>query len=281
MPEKQVFQFTPSARLQHYLGNQLIADPNLAIIEFVKNAYDAGAAHLYLNFRISDPNHTALVIADDGTGMDEQSFEANWMRPGFSAKSPDAPAQSRKSPRSAAARREAGRIPAGEKGIGRLAAGRLGQSLEVFTRTQSNAPWLHVFFDWRSFDDMTRSLQEVGVPYDFESKPESPPVQSGTILIVRNLGQRWDTWVPGRPAAGRSRTRLGRLRQDLELLVRPLTASNKIDFTIHLNSDSFLEKRDIATITPRSALRAADYQYSFEFQVDDRGQVQILRELRP
>ena len=126
MPKQQVFRFVPSARLQNYLGNQLIADPNLAIIEFAKNAYDAGAAHLYLDFRISHPKRTALVIADDGTGMDEESFEENWMHPGFSAKSPDAPERPRKSSRSAAAIREAGRIPAGEKGIGRLAAGRLG-----------------------------------------------------------------------------------------------------------------------------------------------------------
>ena len=280
MPKNQVFRFVPSARLQHYLGNQLIADPNLAIIEFVKNAYDAGAASLYLDFRISDPERTALVIADDGTGMDEESFEENWMHPGFSAKSPDAPARSRQSPHSAAATREADRIPAGEKGIGRLAAGRLGQSLEVFTRTRRNAPWLHVFFDWRSFDDMTKSLQDVEISYDFEAKPESPPVQSGTILLIRNLSQRWDTRVPGRPVAGRSRTRLGRLRQDLELLVRPLTASSSVDFTIHLDSDSFRDENDIGVITPSAASRAADYQYSFEFQIDHGGCIRILRELR-
>ena len=280
MAKKQVFRFVPSARLQHYLGNQLIADPNLAIIEFVKNAYDAGAAHLYLDFRISDPERTALVIADDGTGMDEESFEENWMHPGFSAKSSDAPERSKKSRRSAAASREVGRIPAGEKGIGRLAAGRLGQSLEVFTRTRRNVPWLHVFFDWRSFDDMTKSLQDVEISYDFEAKPECPPVQSGTILIIRDLSQKWDTRVPGRPVAGRRRTRLGRLRQDLELLIRPLTASSDVDFTIHLDSDSFLDENDVGAITPADALRAADYQYSFEFQVDAKDRITILRELR-
>ena len=280
MPKKQIFRFVPSARLQHYLGNQLIADPNLAIIEFVKNAYDAGAAHLYLNFRISDSESTALVIADDGTGMDEKSFEENWMHPGFSAKSPDAPARSRKSTPSAAVRREADRIPAGEKGIGRLAAGRLGQSLEVFTRTQRSEPWLHVVFDWQSFDDMTKSLQDVEIAYDLETEPDSPPVQSGTVLIIRDLSQKWDTRVRGRPVAGRSRTRLGRLRQDLELLVRPLTASSKVDFTIHLDSDSFLDENDIGDIAPLSASHSADYQYSFMFQVDDSGRIEILRELR-
>ena len=280
MPANKVFRFIPSARLQHYLGNQLIADPNLAIIEFVKNAYDAGAAHLYLDFRISDSGSTALVISDDGTGMDEISFEENWMHPGFSAKSPDAPERSKKSRGSAAAKREAGRIPAGEKGIGRLAAGRLGKSLEVFTRTRRNTPWLHVYFDWRSFDDMTKSLHDVEISYDFDAKPDSPLVQSGTILIIRDLSQRWDTRVPGRPVAGRSRTRLGRLRQDLELLVRPLTASNKVDFTIHLRSDLIRDEHDVGDITPDAAMRRADYQHSFEFKIDKRGRIRILRELR-
>ena len=280
MPENQIFRFVPSARLQHYLGNQLIADPNLAIIEFVKNAYDAGAAHLYLDFRITDPEDSTLIIADDGIGMDEVSFEENWMQPGFSQKSLDAPAQSRKLPNSAAATREAGRIPAGEKGIGRLAAGRLGKSLEVFTRTQVNSPWLHIVFDWHAFDDMTKSLHEVEILYDFDAKPESPQVQSGTILIIRDLSQKWDTRVPGRPVAGRSRTRLGRLRQDLELLVRPLTASGNIEFTIHLYSDSFLDEKDVGVITPSAASRAADYQYSFEFQFNQDGCIRILRELR-
>ena len=105
-------------------------------------------------------------------------------------------------------------------------------------------------------------------------------IQSGTILIIRDLSQRWNTRVPGRPVAGRSRTRLGRLRQDLELLIRPLTASAGVDFTIHLDSDSFLDENDIGAITPSTAARAADYQYSFVFQVDDRGRTKVLRELR-
>ena len=201
------------------------------------------------------------------------------MHPGFSQKSPDAPAPLRETLSTAAAQREAGRIPSGEKGIGRLAAGRLGQSLEVFTRKQKNSPWLHVFFDWHSFDDMTRHLQDVEISYDFETKPDSPPVQSGTVLVIRNLSQRWDTWVPGRSVAGRSKTRLGRLKQDLELLVRPLTASSDVEFTIHMNSDEFLEEKDVGLIEPASALLAADYQYSFEFKVDDSGQISISRRL--
>ena len=84
--------FEPSARLQRYLGRELIADPNLAIVEFVKNGYDAGASRVWIRFELTT-SPTVLRIGDDGTGMDLEGFRKNWMRPGFSAKSPDAPKQ--------------------------------------------------------------------------------------------------------------------------------------------------------------------------------------------
>lgn len=277
---RKTFTFTPSARLQRYLGNELIADPSLAIIEFVKNSYDAGAANVTVDFQLAerDPEDTTLVIADDGVGMDEQSFEANWMHPGFSLKSLEAPKTSRSRRQDAASRRQTERVPVGEKGLGRLAAGRLGDTLEVFTRERRADPWLHVLFDWRDFEDMTRALHEIRIPYDTESEPGEAPVDVGTLLIIRGLKQKWDGKVRGRPVPGRSRTRLGRLKQDLQLLVRPLDAF-KQDFTIHLLSDSLWDDEDIGTITPQAAVASADYSYSFEFRVESGGQSTIRREL--
>jgi len=103
--EHSSFVFKPSARLQRYLGQELIADPNLAIIEFVKNAYDAGASLVLVNFELAD-SKTSLTIADDGVGMDLESFQKNWMHPGYSGKSPDAPAEGREDLGSAADKRQ-------------------------------------------------------------------------------------------------------------------------------------------------------------------------------
>ena len=83
---EQALYFRPSARLQRYLGEELISDPNLAILEFVKNAYDAGAASAVIRFNLMD-EPDSLLIADDGVGMDLAGFRYNWMRPGFSEKS--------------------------------------------------------------------------------------------------------------------------------------------------------------------------------------------------
>jgi signal transduction histidine kinase len=266
------FRFRPSARLQRFLGSELIADPNLAIIEFVKNAYDAGATEVTIAFRLAEADPTQLLIADNGEGMDQESFERNWMHPGYSEKAPEAP-------RARRASRSKGRVPAGEKGLGRLAAGRLGQRLEVFTRTRVRDPWLHVDFVWEEFNDMTRMMDEVRIPYDYDSEPDESLVNKGTIVVISGLQQEWDGKVLGRPVAGRSRTKLGRLKQDLQLLVRPLAATEQ-DFQIHLDSDSFLEEADIGTISPETAVEEADYTYDFEFRVTARGDVTIRRELR-
>lgn len=275
------FFFKPSARLQRYLGQELIADPDLAVIEFVKNAYDGGASLVLVDFNLSDQANTSLTIADNGVGMDSVSFEKNWMHPGYSGKSPDAPPEDRNRKRfnSSATKRQGKRMPAGEKGLGRLAAGRLGKTLEVFTCQHIDLPWLRVFFDWTRFEDMTAQLDEIKIPYDLDVDPENPPFLTGTHLIIKDLSLNWTGRVPGRPVPGRKRTRLGRLKQDLELLVRPLKAFDQ-DFTIQLRSDMVTSADDVGDITPQDATeRSADYRYSFTVDQDSEGRVIIKREL--
>src|SRR4051794_14457361 len=106
---RDTVHFEPAARLQAILSRELVADPNVAVLEFVKNAYDAGAQRVLLHFDISHPPGDAvLTIADDGVGMDLATFKRNWMRPGFSEKA---------APDYVGGRQ---RVPAGEKGLGRL-----------------------------------------------------------------------------------------------------------------------------------------------------------------
>jgi signal transduction histidine kinase len=206
--------------------------------------------------------------------MDEASFEKNWMHPGFSEKAGDANAG-----RGATSTAKTRRVPVGEKGLGRLAAGRLGTRLEVFTRRHELDPWLHVDFEWSRFDDMTRTIDEIKIPFDYKVTPTDAPVSTGTIVVISGLTQKWEGRVPGRPAPGRRRTRLGRLNQDLGLLVRPLGATD-LGFAIHLGSDSIAEEDDIGTITPETAVADAGYVYDFEFRRDKRGRVSIHRTLR-
>lgn len=257
----QFFHFEPSARLQKYLGSQLIADPNLAVVELVKNSYDAGATQVFIDLTIESlPKESQiLTVSDNGTGMNRDSFEENWMRPGFSYKASDSPVSAPETSSPAGAIRE-GRVPIGEKGLGRLAAARLGDLLDVYTRETSGDPWLHVAFDWAQFEDMEKPLRDVAVEYDFETTPGELRFASGTVVEIRRLTLDWKGLVPGRKVPWRPDSRLGRLKQDLGILVGPLPLGS--EFEVVIASDS---RRYQGLMGPVQAggLDSPDYQYKF------------------
>jgi signal transduction histidine kinase len=262
--------FEPSARLQKFLGRELIADPNLAIAEFVKNAYDAGATEVYIDFELKglSKEQQSLTISDNGSGMNLEAFRSNWMRPGFSEKAkPTALEQSR---------RLLGRVPVGEKGLGRLAAGRLGYKLEVFTRRSARKPWLHVVFDWHQFDDMDKALRSIPIIYDEQTEPQQTRFPVGTIIRITSLTLDWSGFVPGRKVLGRDDTRLGRLRQDLQILVLPLSRASK-QFQINLACDDPELSRHVGVIAG-GAPELIDYKYDFSIKTTRDG-IEITRTL--
>lgn len=255
--------FVPSARLQQFLGRELIADPNLAVAEFIKNGYDAGATEVYVDFQVAGlrPVEQTILITDNGTGMDLDGFKANWMHPGFSYKAAGIPSRRMHARADTPQTRRKARIPIGEKGIGRLAAGRLGERLHVFTRRRRRDPWLHVLFDWSAFKDMNMPLSKVPIRYDFETEPEEARVDTGTIIQIDELTLNWAGRVPGRKSAGRSDSRVGRLRQDLEILILPLEPLSD-DFRVLLASDLSPHGPFLGRVTPAD-MQLMEYRYDF------------------
>lgn len=249
---KQTLRFKASARLQSILSRELVADPNVALLEFVKNGYDAAASSVVVRFELGGhPRDSTIWIADNGEGMDLAAFERDWMRPGYSKKAGYTPPVGR-------------RVPVGEKGLGRLAAGRLGGTLDVYTRPKANVSWLHAHFRWSDFDDMNRDLDEVKIPIDDEDTPAVLAAATGTAVRISDLHLNWNARVPGRKVLGRSDTRLGRLRQDLEVLLLPLTVLHD-DFEITLEHNSSLSEDRTGTVEP-PVLEALDYAFEFEFK---------------
>lgn len=228
-PDSGTFNFEPSARLQRFLGRELIADPNVAIGEFIKNAYDAGASRVTIEFQLAGRvrSKQRIIISDNGSGMTQQDFRANWLRPGYSAK-----AESAKAVKVGPAK---ARVPVGEKGVGRLAAGRLGTTLDVYTRRAANAPWLKVAIDWSKFDDGKKAMSSIKLPYELGAAPPDAAYPAGTRIEIGDLTLNWAAGIPGRKAVGRADTRLGRLREDLEVLLLPLNHAN--DFEVELKVD--------------------------------------------
>lgn len=241
MPRTKTVRFTPVARLQKILGSELIADPNVAVIELVKNSYDAGASEVLIRLHTvgREPDAQTMIISDNGTGMDTEIFRKSWMSPGYSEKAPEAgraaPLPSQLEDDSVA--RAKSRAQTGEKGLGRLAVARLANKVRVQTRPRLEDDWIIVDIDWAAFDTMNKPLTSVTMPLKFSHEVGDSPFPKGTTMVMSGLKVNWSAGIPGRLAPGRSKIRLGRLKQDLSMLVLPLPGQTSEGFRIRIEAD--------------------------------------------
>jgi|ERR1035437_1319098 HSP90 family molecular chaperone len=159
----------PRARIMKTLGDELISNDAVAVIELVKNAYDADAGRVLIKFvgpLLSGQGR--VEIFDDGSGMSLDVVRGAWMEPATPGKR-----QITKSGRKS-------RRVLGEKGIGRFAALRLASELELITRARGTDVEVYGLFDWTQFEDEQKYLDQVlilteeRVPEDIPNKPRKP-----------------------------------------------------------------------------------------------------------
>src|SRR5216684_1713684 len=119
-------KFTVDTHLFRELGELLVGRDSTALVELVKNAYDADATEVTVfGERLNDPDHGRIIVKDDGTGMTSEIFNAGFLRVASRLKEE----RDQRSLRF-------GRRYTGAKGIGRLAAHKLARRLEV-----TSIPW--------------------------------------------------------------------------------------------------------------------------------------------
>lgn len=143
------------------LGVQNFTNKESAILELVKNAFDAKATKLKIKF-----GKDSLTIADNGDGMNEGDIKRHWMHVGKSDKEYEIVDKNNKK-----------RVLAGSKGIGRFALSRLGYSVELFSQknngTDNSVLWTT---DW------SRSLLTEKDKID----------HCGTEIIINGLRDKWN-----------------------------------------------------------------------------------------
>ena len=75
-------QFKPKARIIRTIGDQLISGPEAAVIELVKNAYDADANFVEIKFTPPlQPGEGRISVTDDGHGMSLDDIRLKWVEP--------------------------------------------------------------------------------------------------------------------------------------------------------------------------------------------------------
>ncbi|MCV9936708.1 ATP-binding protein [Boseaceae bacterium BT-24-1] len=161
-------QFSADAGIIDRLGRELVGRQETALIELVKNSYDADARHVAVTLE-----RDALTIEDDGTGMTRDEIVTGFLRLASTFKV--------KEPRS----RIFGRQRAGRKGIGRFSTQRLGALLRLQTWVDDHNPGFELIVDWQKFES-GRNLEQVPVLLD-----ATPSRRAGTIIRIERLRDEW------------------------------------------------------------------------------------------
>ena len=191
--------FAISARTAHLIGLENFANSEGAIVELVKNAYDADADICIVIADIQkEKSESKLYIIDNGTGMTSNTIINHWMTIGTDDKLINTHSSKKK------------RIKSGAKGIGRFALNRLGKRAEMLTFTHNNSNTGYKWdVDWTKFDkarvlsDVEAVLEEISEQtlqnklheYQLNKLPIYDKLIikpfHGTILCISDLNDDW------------------------------------------------------------------------------------------
>lgn len=170
--DKGQLSFTVESRILRELGERLVKQPDVALLELIKNAYDADATLCTIEF----DSQRLLRIADNGLGITFERFRDAWMRIGTSSKE------------QLTFSHRFDRVITGEKGIGRFSVRFLGRHLKLesiaFDQKRKMHTRLIAEFDWPKFD-LNEDLGKIAVPYRLEAAAAN--VATGTTLIISDL----------------------------------------------------------------------------------------------
>lgn len=187
------------------LGEQLITNEYQALVELIKNSYDAGSksCRVMVNRTEAPPAGSAFpeargyaMVTDRGKGMSRGDIRKHWLKVSESHKRTEKEERTKvlteddvDDAKERAAER-AGRWPLGDKGLGRLGTQRIGANVEVFT--SDGKEHTHFAFSWDDFRS-ARNITDVKVqlrPVD----PKNPlrKTKPGTTVLVSQLGNAFD-----------------------------------------------------------------------------------------
>lgn len=170
------YKIRPAGRHLLTIGRDLIQDNNAALIELIKNAFDADSPDIRISFSMKeDKSFYKIIIEDQGHGMDRDTIITKWMVPSTNDK-----LKRKNSPK--------GRVLQGRKGIGRYAAAILGKDL-LLESTDENGEKTTAYIEWQQFEN-AQFLDDVEILIESKQTNDHP----GTTLIVTGDEYGLEEW---------------------------------------------------------------------------------------
>lgn len=223
--------FRTNILLKSIIGKDLITDDNIAVLELVKNSFDAGSNEAKIIFKdivtelstkeYKKYNESKIILRDTGSGMSEYDLINKWLNIAYSEK------KSKKE--------EFNRQLAGNKGVGRFSCDRLGKSLVIYTK-KNGEPLLKLSIDWTEFekiDDIEKNIQDIDFELDeisieqYVKETHLKGFEAGTTLFISNLREDWDL------------TKIQSLKRQLERFINPNQNFEAESFDVIIKADEF------------------------------------------
>lgn len=293
MAEQKDLHFKTNVQLKSIIGKDLINDDNIAILELVKNSFDADAKQVkvkYFNLKNNDdknveyfsPNTSRLIIQDDGVGMDINDIRDKWLNIAYSEKKTNKTQHKRRM--------------AGAKGVGRFSCDRLGEYLNLYAKTNEDPHYYKLSIDWKKFEieDEDKEIQSIPLKYEILTKGEFQSLgfssfEHGVLLEIIKLRSNWA--YPIFDKSGKlinwDVTKFVDLKKYLEKLINPHQAFEINDFGVYIDAPEFISENKlknehekfIGKVENRIFDKLEFKSTSIESQTLDGGKV-ILTELK-
>lgn len=220
--------FKVSSEIKNILGRGLITDSNIAILELVKNSYDAHATKVTIRF-----DGESLIIGDNGKGMTEDDLLNKWLLLAYSAKKDNTEDSNY--------RETIKRKYAGAKGIGRLSCDRLGRWLTLTTKHANNSYVIEMSIDWHDYEiNPHQEFDNIPVSYELLEQSDAITEPTGTTLKITGLHDSW------------SSDDILNLRKSLEKLINPFNGTDNFEIIFEVPSE---EISDLAKQSEAKELR--------------------------
>jgi signal transduction histidine kinase len=235
---KSSLHFSVHPSVVYQLGESLISDAMQAIIELVKNSYDADASYSKVVIDtqgVTKPDDSyfkneeggIITIEDDGCGMSLDDLEKGWLT------------ISNRRKLEVKRRKEItkkGRTPLGDKGLGRLGVQKLGKNIEIYTKKRGETGH-HIGFSWLDFS-RSEKLENVEIQLDEITYHKA----SGTKIVISSLKEP-ELWKDEKEKQEGKKKKnnkqvfvIERLKKELSLLVSPYKEIR--DFTVYIEIDN-------------------------------------------
>ncbi len=275
MSDDFTYKIRPAARLIHTIGSDLIGDSYAALVELVKNSYDADATKVDIVFKYTEiENEVALIISikDDGHGMDFDTVINKWL----------VPATNDKLKRKVS--KKGTRTLQGRKGIGRFAASILGQEMTLST-IDENGEKSEAVIDWRIFktDEFLENIElliekketkessgtEILITAKDEKYQEIVIDDEGNKDVIEKIDSKLSYWTEAT---------IKPLVEELRKLISPFDESIEEGFKINLFFENSPFSRIDENITIDTYPIIKFYDYRISGTITDEGEANLLFE---